>query len=202
MLNTGFLWILLSGAVYGLIHSGLASNTAKAKAVDLFGAGGKKYYRLFFVVIATLTTLSYISLIFLFPDGIVYQIPFPWVLLTALLQIIALIGAALSIFASKVLPFLGLDVIFLPELAAPSETLITEGFYKHMRHPVYSFSLLLIWLFPVMTWNYLGLFIGITLYLLIGSILEERKLVQTFGKAYISYQQVTPAFIPRFFRKR
>ncbi len=198
MTQTGFFWILLAGGIYGLIHSGLASLWLKAKAVSWFGQAGRKYYRLFFVIMALLTTAGYVALVLLFPDRTLYHIPFPWVILTGIIQIAALLTATGSILMSHPIAFLGLDVFFNHSLAEPEEKLITSGFYRLVRHPTYSLSYVLIWLMPMMTWNLLGLFIGVTLYTLIGSIFEERKLLAQFGKAYQEYQKVTPAFIPNF----
>jgi protein-S-isoprenylcysteine O-methyltransferase Ste14 len=47
-----------------------------------------------------------------------------------------------------------------------------------------------------MSWNILAFAIGLTLYTLIGSRFEERKLIQEFGQAYIDYRKVTPWIIP------
>ena len=201
MLNTGFFWILSSGAIYGLIHSALASIDAKSVALCLFKSGGMKYYLFFFVVVASITTLAYISLSFLFPDQLIYRIPFPWWILTGILQLGALLGAILSMFATKIMPFLGLDVVFNHNISTHSEKLNTGGLYRYMRHPIYSFSFILIWLSPVMTWNLLGLFIGVTLYTVIGSIFEEKKLIQAFVEDYIEYKIKTPAFFPNLIHK-
>jgi protein-S-isoprenylcysteine O-methyltransferase Ste14 len=38
--------------------------------------------------------------------------------------------------------------------------------------------------------------VGITLYILIGARLEERKLLSQFGEDYRAYQQKVPMFIP------
>lgn len=201
MLNTGFFWILFSGAIYGLIHSALASNDTKSKVVQFFKSGGKKYYRLFYIIIASITTIGYISLAILLPDQIIYRIPFPWWILTGVLQAGAILGVIVSLFETNIMPFLGLDVVFNPNISAPSEKLNTGGLYRFMRHPIYSFSFVLIWLFPVMTWNLLGLFIGVTLYTVSGSIFEEKKLIQAFGEDYIEYKKKTPAFFPNLFHK-
>ncbi len=47
-----------------------------------------------------------------------------------------------------------------------------------------------------MTWNLLALYLGLSAYLLIGSIFEERKLVQQFGKEYVEYRRRTPRIVP------
>jgi protein-S-isoprenylcysteine O-methyltransferase Ste14 len=38
--------------------------------------------------------------------------------------------------------------------------------------------------------------IVLTIYIIMGTILEERKLVSEFGDAYVKYQQEVPMLIP------
>jgi protein-S-isoprenylcysteine O-methyltransferase Ste14 len=68
--------------------------------------------------------------------------------------------------------------------------------YRWVRHPLYTAGLLIIWLFPIMTCNLLALNIGMTLYILLGAVLEERKLEREFGEAYAQYKSRTPMLIP------
>lgn len=44
--------------------------------------------------------------------------------------------------------------------------------------------------------NRLALNIGLSLYLVIGALYEERKLVLEFGQAYQEYRERTPMLIP------
>ncbi|MFN7037866.1 MAG: methyltransferase family protein, partial [Bellilinea sp.] len=76
----------------------------------------------------------------------------------------------------------------------------TWGLYRWVRHPLYTCSLLFLWLMPVMSWNLLALNLGVTLYFIIGSRFEEDKLLDEFGEAYAEYRRRTPAFLPRLFR--
>jgi protein-S-isoprenylcysteine O-methyltransferase Ste14 len=200
MANTGFYWILLAGAIFGPIHSLLAAVGVKTKVENWLGVAGKKYYRFFYVVIASLTTLAYASLVVILPDKLIYKIPFPYVMLTSLLEIGAVLGAAKCVLDSRPMAFIGVDVLLDNSLPMPDEKLVTSGFYRLMRHPIYTFSLVALWLSPVMTWNLLALFLGITAYMLIGSWFEEQKLLRQFGEAYAVYQKKTPAFIPKLKR--
>lgn len=200
MTNSGFFWILLAGAIFGPIHSLLATIEIKAKVESWLGEAGKKYYRFFYVVVASITTLAYASLVVIFPDKLIYKIPFPYVILTSLLEIGAIVGASRCVLDSRPMSFIGVDVLLNPKLSAPDEKLVTSGFYRLMRHPIYTFSLVALWLSPIMTWNLLALFLGITAYMLIGSWFEEQKLLRQFGEAYAEYQKKTPAFIPRLKR--
>ncbi len=65
-----------------------------------------------------------------------------------------------------------------------------------MRHPLYSAGLLFIWLTPIMTTSSLALTLGLTAYIYIGSIFEERRLVARFGQAYLDYRRAVPRLIP------
>ena len=196
MNQSGFWWILIAGAVYGAIHSLTASIQLKQAAAKRFGEPGRRYYRLAYVVFSLITTPLYMALILLLPDAQLYRIPAPWIYLTLVIQFMALIGMALSFRGTGAISFLGLDSLFGKTTLPARNTLMTGGFYKYSRHPIYFFSLVFLWLLPWMSWNLLAFAIGITLYTLIGSRFEERKLVGEFGQTYIDYRKVTPWIIP------
>jgi protein-S-isoprenylcysteine O-methyltransferase Ste14 len=94
------------------------------------------------------------------------------------------------------LSFLGLDTFIRPDKPSGISVLNTSGFYKWVRHPIYFFSFVILWLTPLMTWNLFSFAIGVTVYTLIGSLFEERKLVIEFGQAYLDYRKKTPWIIP------
>lgn len=200
MQNTGFWWILLAAAIYGAQHSLLASLGAKALAQRWFGAAGKRYYRLFFVVVAVITTLPLAALPLLLPDARLYAIPMPWLILTGLGQLAGLMVLAIGLMQTGMLPFLGLDVLFGQDKDLPPR-MVTGGMYRWVRHPLYFGSLLIIWLLPVMTWNFLALNIGLTVYLAVGAWFEERKLLVEFSDAYRQYRQRTPMLFPIPFKR-
>ena len=70
--------------------------------------------------------------------------------------------------------------------------------YRYVRHPLYFFSLALIWATPVLTINWLWFNIGATLYFAVGSLVEERRLVRVYGDAYRQYQARVSWLIPWF----
>ena len=192
MNQSGFWWILLAGAIYGVLHSAAASLTMKTLAARLFGEPGRKYYRFGFVVFALITTLLYFSFVPLLPDARLYVIPTPWDYLTVTIQVAALICVMLSLRGTGLMAFLGLQ----RSEAAVRLPLVTTGFYRFTRHPIYLFSFIFIWLIPLMTWNLLAFNLGVTIYTMIGSIFEERKLVSEFGEDYIAYRAKTPWIFP------
>jgi protein-S-isoprenylcysteine O-methyltransferase Ste14 len=74
---------------------------------------------------------------------------------------------------------------------------VVRGPYQWVRHPLYLFMILMIWSCPDLTCDRL-LFNGLwTVWIVIGSILEERDLVLEFGDVYRQYQRKVPMLIPR-----
>jgi len=196
---TGFYWILLTGALFGLIHSGLASNWSKNLAARWFGEQSRSYYRLFFVLVAALTTMFYLALTFTLPDRPIYHIPAPWVYLTLSIQAAAVIGALVSLSQICTSCFLGLDALpwFRRENTADQpQILVTGKLYRWVRHPIYSCLLIFLFCSPWMSWNLLAFTLGVLIYTIIGAVFEERKMVQQFGNVYIEYRKKTPMFIP------
>lgn len=200
MSSSGFWWIILEGVVYGVIHSFTASLSMKAWASRKFGEPGRRYYRLGYVLLSIPTTLVYVALIVLLPDVRIYTLSAPWVYLTLFIQVAALIGATITLLSSGLFDFLGLSALHARSSIKTSSELVTGGFYALCRHPIYFFALVLLWLVPVMTWNFLAFAIGVTVYILVGSLFEERKMEIEFGEEYRAYRRKTPWIIPIKFR--
>jgi methanethiol S-methyltransferase len=197
MLKTGFLWILLTGLIYAAIHSAFASSRVKNWVMNQFEIENQKAYRLEFVLQSFIFTIIYLMIVFALPDHRIYLIFPPWQYLFVLIDIIAAVCAFLSLLQTGIWTFFGLDGFFSQTGSARQISLNTHGFYHYVRHPLYLFSMIFIWLLPIMTWNILAFNIGATAYLLIGSVFEERKLVQDFGQEYLDYHKQVPAFVPR-----
>jgi methanethiol S-methyltransferase len=198
MINTGFLWILLAGLIYSAIHSAFASIPVKKWIIAQLGLENPNTYRLVYILQSVFFTFIYLYIVFFFPDASLYVIPAPWVYLTTILEAAAAVCAFLSLMQTGILVFLGLSV-FIKGQAKP-EHLKTDGFYRYMRHPLYFFILLALWLLPFMTWNILAFNIGVSIYMFIGVIFEERKLIRDYGTEYIEYKKQVPAFWPKLFR--
>ena len=76
--------------------------------------------------------------------------------------------------------------------------MVTGGLHRYVRHPLYSTSLVFLYLISPMTVNRLALVASFNVYFFIGSIFEEGKLVREFGQAYQIYQRRVPRLVPRF----
>lgn len=173
----------------------LASTSAKALAQLFFGSGVDRYYRLFFVIVGTLTLLPILAMPVLLPDNPLYSVPAPWSYLMQAVQVIAAIMLVMSVLQTGALDFIGLQQPFVkPTEDGPK--LIISGLYKYVRHPLYSAGSLLLLFSPSMSQNSLSLYISIILYFIIGALFEERKLEAYFGEDYREYKQRTPFLIP------
>ncbi|MCJ7493681.1 MAG: isoprenylcysteine carboxylmethyltransferase family protein [Deltaproteobacteria bacterium] len=76
---------------------------------------------------------------------------------------------------------------------------VIKGPYRWVRHPLYLFMIFMIWSCPDLTGDRL-LFNGLwTVWIVIGSIHEERDLALEFGDVYREYQRRVPMFFPRRF---
>jgi protein-S-isoprenylcysteine O-methyltransferase Ste14 len=179
--------------LYGFIHSLIAANGFKHLIYRLLGEGAKKYYRLFYSLFASVTLLPVLILPAVIPDQTLYKIPEPLVYFTVFIQIVSVLLLVYSVLQTGALQFIGLSQAFGLKR---EDKLNTGGLYRYMRHPLYTFSLLVLWLTPTMTRNFALLYAALTVYIIIGAIFEERKLLQTFGAAYQEYRAKTPFLIP------
>ncbi len=77
------------------------------------------------------------------------------------------------------------------------DKLDTSGIHRITRHPWYIGGIFLIWSYQS-HFDLQSVITGIilTLYFIIGAVLEERKLVALFGQQYIRYQQEVSMLLP------
>ena len=71
----------------------------------------------------------------------------------------------------------------------------TPGVYRHVRHPIHVGWIIVLWATPMMTVTHLLLSIGMTMYIVAGTALEEKDLRNRFSD-YAQYMRKVPKFIP------
>ena len=74
--------------------------------------------------------------------------------------------------------------------------LVLRGPYLWVRHPLYFFIIVLFWSAPDVGSDRLLFSVLWTLWIVVGSFLEERDLVAEFGENYRQYQKTVPMLFP------
>lgn len=190
------LWML----VFGVVHS-LSAGQVKGWFRARFGERAYHgLYRLFYNGLSVVMLIPAALLVVFHDTGIVWQVDLVWepVLLAA--QGVGLVGMIVSLMQIDLLQFAGVSQAWAyvrgDPLPLPSEPLQTGGVYALVRHPLYLFSLLILWPVTTMTGAYLGFCVGATTYFIVGSWWEERRLLATFGESYAVYQRRVPRLLP------
>jgi protein-S-isoprenylcysteine O-methyltransferase Ste14 len=187
------LWLILSVVVWGFVHSVTASIFFKSFVHQRMGNSGARFYRLFYNLFSVISIVPVFYLMIALPDKTLYQIAAPWSYVMSAGQGISVLLLIAAVLQTDVLSFAGLRQLFENE---KPEKLVISGFYHWVRHPLYTFGLLALWLSPSVSINSFIVYLALTAYILIGIIFEERKLLREFGQAYTDYKSVTPMLIP------
>jgi protein-S-isoprenylcysteine O-methyltransferase Ste14 len=185
----------LAVLVYGFFHScGLDGGRVSSR---WFGPETERWYRLAYNALAVLSLVPILAMTALLPDRTLYAIPSPWALIPLSIQGLAGIALVVGLWQTGVMSFFGLQQFLHPPSSSPP-VMVVSGLFRWVRHPLYTAGLVFIWLTPVMTLNILAMNFGLSIYLVVGALFEERKLVKEYGAAYESYKQHTPMLIPHF----
>jgi protein-S-isoprenylcysteine O-methyltransferase Ste14 len=110
--------------------------------------------------------------------------------------ILAVIGVWIALKATRVI-----DVSTVSDMRTDRKPeLITTGIYSKIRHPLYlALVLLFIGLTLIYPFPEIIIFsVSFTVYLLIGTYLEEKKLILQYGKEYLEYKKQAGFMTPKF----
>lgn len=187
------LLLVLYLLLYAGVHSLLATRAVKEWG-RAYLPGFDRWYRLFYNAVALATLLPLPWLLGL-PDRTLYTLPTPWSWLLWAGQGLSAVGLLLAVLQANPAYFVGLAQL-VGDGEGRGDRLVVSGLYRYVRHPLYLFSILFLWLSPVMTLNRLVAYGLVTVYFYVGSLHEERRLAQTFGLSYRTYQQRVPRLWP------
>lgn len=203
-------FFVMAFVAFALIHSLLASSRLKQFLFSRFQML-RFYYRLIYNFIA-LVTFSLFWFYAPVPDLLLYSVsgPLRWVMHAV--QLAGALGLYFSLRRVGTGYFSGLQQMKDASNASTNyhldepvqQQLVFSGPFRYVRHPLYSFSLLILFFHPVMSLKWALFSLCSLLYFVMGSRLEERKLIARFGQRYASYRREVPALIPlpgRRFRK-
>jgi protein-S-isoprenylcysteine O-methyltransferase Ste14 len=193
-MSLSYLWLALGWIGYGAIHSILAS----IKCKDFFERKAPfiaQHYRILYLLIASITLVMMAVLFWETPRFLLWEqttyFQIPGIILIISGSII--MGITISKYFSTTKNIN--DLIHdknVPEL-------FQKGLHSYVRHPLYLGTFLLIWGF-FLIFPYGSLLITnviITLYTLLGTVYEEKKLMRVFGEKYARYKKEVPMIFPK-----
>jgi protein-S-isoprenylcysteine O-methyltransferase Ste14 len=183
---------------FAIVHSFLADPRFKSRAKKVFGETFDRWQRLAYNLLALFMMLPFLLIMIFLPDRTQYIIPAPWSWLMAGGQLLAAALLLLTLRQTGVYYFLGLSQLQgASALTGGKGGLVKDGFYCHIRNPLFFFSAVFLWLSPIMTENLLAFNILAMIYFYLGARHEERYLQEEFGQEYEDYKESVPMFLPR-----
>ncbi len=183
-------WIL-----YFCVHSLQASLSVKTMVSQRLPAF-MPYYRLMFNFVAIVLLAAPLWLLYAGEKVALWSFTGVSFWMTQTLALAAVIGFLVSTRYYDGREFLGLRQLADHETTVENrEGLCLSPFHRYVRHPWYSFALVLIWTRP-MDSLMLTSAIAVTVYLFTGSRLEEKKLLIYYGSVYGKYRCMVPGLLP------
>jgi len=193
--NDTLIPLAIGSVAYFILHSLLASLRAKRFVQRRFPAT-LPAYRLVFNALSILLLLPLLWLVHRDPGPLLWAWEGPWRWLAVALWALAAGGFVGASRAYDMSVFLGLrQWRERRQKAEDPEALHISSMHRFVRHPWYFFALLILWSRDQHL-NQTVFYALTTAYLVVGSRLEERKLVRQYGDAYRDYQRKVAGLVP------
>jgi protein-S-isoprenylcysteine O-methyltransferase Ste14 len=189
------LWLALAWLAFGVFHSAAASFAAKRWIAQRWPAAAA-WYRLAYNGISLIAALPILYFSYSLDGAPLWQWAGSWRWLSYGLALAALAGFVVTARWYDMPTFLGLRQLREHDRQPDGhEHFRISPVHRFVRHPWYFFGLVLVWsgdkTLPLLVST-----VAITLYLIVGSKLEERKLLILHGDAYRRYMARVPGLIP------
>jgi protein-S-isoprenylcysteine O-methyltransferase Ste14 len=179
-------------------HSALISITVTEYMKRKLG-NGFRFYRIIYntVSVATLIPLLYYSR--MIREAPVFSWEGPWVIVRILL-----LTAAIYLFVAGGRHYSWAQFSGVAQIRAGQadgslcdcDSFVVSGIHRIIRHPWYLGGIMIVWAENLSISTILINNIIISVYFVIGSFLEDRKLVHQFGDQYREYQQSVSMLFP------
>ena len=192
-----YLLIALAWTGYCSLHSYLISIRFTAVMKHIL-KGYYAFYRLFYVLISIVLLFPVFNYTGQLESEVIITYHPPWSIVRyALIICSLLIFFKAFFFDYDSLSFLGIRQLlnFRKKLINQEEGIKKNGLLGVVRHPMYFAVIIYLWC-QTFRLSDIAANAVLTAYVLIGTILEERKLVLEFGDSYIQYQKEVPMLIP------
>jgi len=193
-------FVFIGMLAFAALHSVTADQRVKQAFKNRFGERAfHGLYRLIYNLVALITIAPVMLFIWLGGD-VIWVAPESLEPPFLLVQLVGTIGVGISLLQINLGQFSGLSQFYAyltdKPLPLPAEKLKKRGMYQFVRHPLYLFSLMAMWPVLAMTDALLAFNIGATLYFIIGSLWEEKRMIAAYGDEYRAYRDRVPWLIP------
>ena len=197
-----YLFLALAWTAYCMLHSAMISETVtrflKRRLGDSF-----RFYRLFFNSVAVLTLIP----VLWYSHSLRQEAIVRWEGVSRVLQYLLMACGVLLVIAGgrhySLRQFVGISQLQGASSGglAAGGGIDSSGVLGLVRHPWYTAVVLLLWARNLNMAALVGNGV-LTVYIVVGTLLEERKLVHEFGDAYRSYQRRVSMFVPLKWTRR
>lgn len=191
-----YLFLALAWTAYCALHSAMISETATGFLERRLGASFR-FYRLFFNTVSLVLLVPVVWYSRTLEGEPVVRWEGAW---RAARYALVAVGGLLLVAGGRhyrLRRFLGLSQLRgrSPGGLATGGGIDSTGILGLVRHPWYTAVLLLLWARDL---DVARLVVNgvLTVYIVVGTLLEERKLIHEFGDAYRAYQEKVSMFVP------
>ena len=183
--------LLLAWLLYFYLHSLLAATSVKAFFAKKFALRSPRTYRIGYNIIGLAGILLLFYFQFIIPSTILFTTGFITNCIAFSLLLLGLIIMIVAIRNYDWKSFIGIT-------DEKNYALVIAGMNRHVRHPLYSGTMLFVMGYFMWQPYFKNLMLMILMwaYLAIGIIYEERKLVKLYGDVYKNYQKKVKKMIP------
>lgn len=193
-------FIVIGMVLFALSHSFTADPRVKQWIQQRMGERAYQGWYRFLYNLFAVVTLAPIMVYIWITGSVIYAVPPEVEDIFYVLQLIGSIGVVISLLQIDLMRFVGIAQIIAylrnEPLPLPPEKLQTRGLYRLVRHPLYFFSLMSLWFISPMTDTMLVFNVAATLYFVVGSLIEEKRMLRYFGEEYRAYQAQVAWMIP------
>jgi protein-S-isoprenylcysteine O-methyltransferase Ste14 len=196
-ISVKYLYAVLGWVLWCTLHSALISTTVTDSAKKKLG-GGFRFYRLFYNVVSLVTLVPLVYYSHTLREAPIFH----WEGPLGVVQVF-LLAASVSLFVTggrhySWARFWGISQIKAGRAGSSlddSSTFVVSGIHQIIRHPWYLGGILIVWA-QDMSASTILINMVISVYFMIGAVLEERKLVIEFGEKYREYQRTVSMLFP------
>jgi len=192
--NRILLWDALLSFIFFIQHSAMVRSGFRGRIALLIPP---HFYRSFYAI-ASGIALTTTVLLWIPSPTILYRLEGPFRLMLRALTLLSVAGFWWGVRSLKHFDTFGVSAVktYLKGREPWPSRFALAGPYLWVRHPLYFFTLVIIWSAPEGSLDRLLFNVLWTLWILLGSYLEEKDLVAEFGDSYRQYQRRLPMLIP------